>query len=123
VVSLTILGVVLGPVWAGVCPVVARWSDGAERVFAGEVAMAGLGLVVGVLVGVLVVARPRPRPTARLIGALLGSGLGSLAAWQVGLLVGAPQLAATGVLVFWPLAVSTVTVLVTLARTLVTPDS
>jgi hypothetical protein len=118
----SIVGVPLGLGWAGVCPVVARISDGAERVFAGEVAMAGLGLVAGLLVGITLVIRPGPAPTARLIGALLGSGLGSVLAWRVGLLAGAPPLAAPGVLVFWPLAIATLTVLVSLVRTLLFPE-
>jgi hypothetical protein len=91
-------------------------------VLAGEVAMAGLGLLVGLLVGVVAVIRPGPWPTLRMIGWLIGSGLGSLLAWRVGLLVGAPRLAAPGVLVFWPLAVAVVTMLVTMVATLAFPD-
>lgn len=120
--ALSAAGVLLGPIWAGVCPLVARISDGGERVLAGEVTMGGLGLVAGLLLGVIMMVRPGPRPTARLIGSLLGSGLGSVLAWQIGLLVGAPRLAATGVLVFWPLTISTVTVLVMLMRTLLFPE-
>jgi hypothetical protein len=122
VAVLAVVGMPLGLIWSWVCPVVARLSDGAERVLAGEVAMAGLGIVAGLVAGVIVIVRPGPRPTARLIGSLLGAGLGSLLAWRVGLLAGAPRLAATGVLVFWPLTISTVTVLVTLARTLTSPE-
>src|SRR5450755_2492875 len=62
-VSLVVVGVLMGPLWAWVTPSVARISDGAERVLAGEVAMAGMGVVVGVLVGVVGLLRPGARPT------------------------------------------------------------
>src|SRR5664280_862943 len=94
VLAMLIAGIVVGLLWAWLTPFVARMSDGAERVLAGEVAMAGLGLLVGLLVGVVAVIRPGPWPTLRMIGWLIGSGLGSLLAWRVGLLVGAPRLAA-----------------------------
>jgi len=119
---LAVVGVLLGPIWAGLTPLLARFADGSEKILDGEIAMAGLGLLAGLVVAVIGLVRPGPRPTARFGGLLLGSGAGSLLAWRTGLLVGAPKLAATGVLVFWPLALSVVTVLVTLVIVLVAPD-
>jgi hypothetical protein len=116
------VGVLLGPVWAWSAPQLARFADGSEKVLDGEVALGGIGLVAGVVVALFGLLRPGQRPTARFLGLLLGSGAGSWLCWKAGLLVGAPQLAAPGVLVFWPLAVAVVTVLATLVIVLVAPD-
>jgi len=121
--ALAAAGAVLGLVWRLLVPTVQNVSDGAERAIGGEVAMAGLGLIAGVAVGVLGMVRTGPAPTARFLWSLVGSGVGSLVAWGVGESTGGPPLAATGVLVVWPLSVAAVTVLVTLVTTLVSPDT
>jgi hypothetical protein len=53
---------------------------------------------------------------------LVGSGAASLIAWGVGRLAHAPVLAATGVLVIWPLAAALVTAAVLLVLVLSASD-
>jgi len=121
--SLLLGGVVLGLAWRALVPVLAGASDGVERQVAGEVAMAGLGLLAGVLVAVIGLLRSGPGAPTRFGLSLLGSALGSLVAWRVGLIAGAPPVAITGVLVVWPFVLALVTVLVTLLTTLTSSDT
>jgi hypothetical protein len=122
VVALAVCGVAVGLLWRAGAPLVQRASDGPESVIAGEVAMAGVGLLAGLATAIIGLVRGGPSPTPRFLSSLVGSCLGSVIAWGVGRLIGAPPIAATGVLLVWPLTVATVTVLVTLVVTLVAPD-
>jgi hypothetical protein len=114
-------GVVVGVAWRLLTPAVAGGSDGAERALAGEVTLAGLGALAGLVLAIEGLVRRGPRAPARFGVALAGSQAGSAVAWGVGRLLGAPVLAAPGVLLVWPLALCLVTVLVTLAVLLIAP--
>jgi hypothetical protein len=115
-------GLVVGSVWRLVTPWVAARSDGLERLIAGEVTLAGLGLLAGIVVGVIDLLRRGRTPTIDFLVSLIGTGLGSLVAWRLGLLTGLRPILATGVLVAWPFGVAATTVLATLTGTLMSPD-
>lgn len=119
---LAVAGVVVGLLWAAVTPTVRGWSAGIEQSISGEVAFSGLAVIAGVVVGVIGAGRPGRRPVAGVLVRLVGSGIAALIAWGVGQAVGAPVLAATGVLVFWPLVAALVTALITLVQVLLVGD-
>jgi hypothetical protein len=117
------LGVMVGLLWATLTPTVSGWSDGVEKDISGEVAFAGLGVLAGLLVAVAGLVRPGRHPVAGAVVRLLGSVVAALLAWGVGRAAGAPELAATGVLVLWPLATALATALVLLVQVLIHPDA
>ncbi|HEY6795400.1 MAG TPA: hypothetical protein VI248_12050 [Kineosporiaceae bacterium] len=119
---LLLLAVAVGLLWAALAPAVAGWSDGVEDRISPEVTFAGLGLIAGLGVAGAGLVRPGRHPVAGAVVRLVGSVPASLLAWGVGRLAGAPVLAATGVLILWPLACGLTTALVTLALVLVHPE-
>jgi len=120
--SLLVGGMAVGLLWATLAPVVHDRSDGIEAEISGEVTFAALALVAGVVVAVRSLLRPGRRPLAGTVVDLVGSAVASAVAWGTGRVAGAPVLAATGVLVLWPLTVALVTAVVTLVVVLVQPD-
>jgi len=120
--SLLVGGMAVGLLWATLAPVVHDRSDGIEAEISGEVTFAALALVAGVVVAARSLLRPGRRPVTGTVVDLVGSGVASLIAWGTGRVAGAPVLAATGVLVLWPLTVALVTAVVTLVVVLVQPD-
>ena len=121
-VVLAVGGAAVGLLWAAIAPAVRGASEGIEREVGGDLAFAGLAVLAGLVVAVAGLVRPGRRPATGALVNLVGSGAASGVAWGVGRAVGAPVIAATGVLVLWPLTTALVTALVSLLLVLLRPD-
>jgi hypothetical protein len=125
------VGLVAGVVWWLVAPeVTVGVRDGqtvliaseAHGLFGVDVSFGIVGAAAGFLLGAAMLTRHREHPTAVLAGLVLGGVVGSVVAWQVGFALGPGplgertggaadgvtltiplDLAATGVLLFWPI--------------------
>jgi hypothetical protein len=109
-------GIAVGIAWALGEPLARSVTDRSESVVSGDAAFASCALVAALVTALVLAVREGDRPAARVAVVLSASLVASTLAWGVGLLVGAPQLHAKGVVLLWPF----VTAVLTLLRTVVT---
>ena len=108
--------------WTLLVPVLRARAESYEQQLAGDATLAVITCVAGVAVALHGLwFRSGPGVSLHITGTVLGSALASAVAWGTGRVLGAPVLASAAVLVFWPMTIAFVTVVWTLAVTLLSP--
>jgi hypothetical protein len=99
-------GLVVAALWRLLAPQVADSGNPLEAAAAVDGTLAMLGVVAGVVTAAGVLLWPGPSPVRRSIVAIVFSLLASAVSWQVGDLLGDPDLRATGAALVWPIITS-----------------
>jgi hypothetical protein len=117
------VGLVEAVVWPELSRVFVGWSDASyEHALSGDVAFAGMQLVVGLVAAVVGLVVAGRGSALRFVFAAVGSGLAGLVGWGGGRLLGAPVLHLVAVLAVAPLVLGLVTVIGTLVATITVRD-
>jgi hypothetical protein len=96
-------GLLVAAAWRLLAPGVADTGNPLESAAAVDGTLAVLGVFAGVATAASVLLWPGPLPTRRTLVVLVFSLIASLLSWQVGDLLGEPELRANGVALVWPI--------------------
>ena len=96
-------GLLVAAAWRLLAPEVAAAGNPLESAAAVDGTLALLGVFAGVATAASVLLWPGPLPARRTIVVLVFSVIASLVSWQLGDLLGEPELRADGVALVWPI--------------------
>lgn len=102
-VALIGAGLLVAVLWRLLAPAVTDSGNPLESAAAVDGTLAALGFLAGVTTAAAVLRRPGPLPTRRTLVVLVFTLLASILSWQVGDLLGDPDLRAKGVALVWPI--------------------
>jgi hypothetical protein len=103
-VLLVTAGLVVAGVWRLLLPATTGLGDEQETQAAVDGTLALVQAVAGVLTAVAVLIRPGAKPALRTLVAIIGSAAAGAVSWQLGDVLGSPDLTAIGAAFIWPLA-------------------
>ena len=99
-------GLLVAALWRLAAPEVADAGNPLEGPAAVDGTLALLGVLAGVVTAASVLLWPGSLPARRTLVVMIGSVVASVLSWQVGDLLGEPQLRANGVCLIWPIIAS-----------------